>query len=90
MAGPNWGDLDRKREQEEAPATPRFDELCAALFSTGAGAELMNLMRARTIERRSGRGAHDAILREDEAIRRFVASLEAARDRGNKPAPKSG
>jgi hypothetical protein len=88
MAGPTWDEFERIKERSESPDATRFDQLCAQVLTSGSGAELLKLMRARTVEQRSPPRAHEAQLREDEAVRRFVASLEAARDRGNLPKPK--
>lgn len=94
MAGPNWDEFERARPDRAQPApadAARFDELCHLVFASGHGAELMNLIRARTIEKRSVPGASDALLREDEGARRFVQSLEIARNRGAaalKPKPE--
>lgn len=82
MSEPNWNDLERP--QAAAPkADDRFAELCSTVFSSGAGRELLALLRTRTIEHRTSPIAPEAVLRTDEAVRGFVASLERARDRGS-------
>ena len=91
---PAWSEFEQERqaraEQEKLdraqsnPLRDRYYELCAVVFAGGNGADLLKMMRAMTIERRSRPAAHEAHLREDEAVRRFVADLELARDRGSK------
>lgn len=85
MATPTWNDLQRSDQQQPARPSPsalRHDELCALVFSAGHGRELIDLLRARHVERRLPPGAPDAILREVEAVRGFILDLERARDRG--------
>jgi hypothetical protein len=71
----------------EQPAKPpaeydRFNDLCATVFTTADGKELLRLMHANTIDKRSPERSTEPQLREDEAKRWYVASLERARDKG--------
>jgi hypothetical protein len=89
---PSWDELSRpgpKEGGQESPEQKRFAELCATVFSSGAGAELIKLMRARTIERRTPANAPDYQFRGDEAVRRFVEDIETQRDRGIAAKPKA-
>lgn len=82
---PTWDDLRRPTEREpvrESEDVARFATLCASIFSVGVGKELMDMMRARYIERRVPPGASEAMLREAEAVRGFIFEIERARDRG--------
>lgn len=84
-----WEDLRQPAAEAAKPETDetrRYNELCAAVFSTGLGAELLEAMRTRTIDKRTHPRSSEAELREDEAVRRYVASLEESRDRGLKSA----
>lgn len=85
MRTPSWDEFDRGRQAEvSAPSADgrNFFELCAIVFSSGPGRELLAAMRARTIEQRTPANAPDTVLREAEAQRRFVADLELACARG--------
>jgi hypothetical protein len=84
---PSWDEFERDEvtTQKPHPLRERLDALCSQVFNSGAGAELMKLLRAMTIDHRSQARAHEAQLREDEAVRRFVATLDQARERGLKP-----
>lgn len=83
----DWKEFEQRKPEAAAQSEPdrdRYSELCAAVFTSGSGAELLKMMKQRTIERRSGHAAPEAVLREHEAVRSFVASLERARDDGHK------
>lgn len=89
--GATWDQLSTTAKPPapaEAPDAHRYNDLCAAVFTSAAGKELMILMRARTIEMRSRPGAPEAELREHEAMRRFVADIETACERGLKARTK--
>ena len=72
----------RRPPPPDEPPADEFADLCATVFTGGAGKELLAMMRKLTIERRNSANAPEAMLREFEAVRRFVAELERARDRG--------
>jgi hypothetical protein len=87
---PNWTDLERKpaaAPEGERPSE-RFDELCAQVFSGNPGAELLALLHARHVDKRSRPGALEAHLREEAAFRNLVLDLESARDKGLAAAAK--
>jgi hypothetical protein len=93
---PAWNEFEAKR----GPAAPAagvadqdFDGLCAQVFTTTAGRELLAALRDRYIELLENPGAPEATLRVRAAQQRLVRDLELARDRGleaiaakNKPA----
>jgi hypothetical protein len=82
---PTWDDLRRPLERDtvrESGDVARFAELCAVVFAGGPGKELMEMIRARHVERRVPPGASEAVLREAEAVRGFIFELERARERG--------
>lgn len=82
---PTWDDLRRSPEpdvQRESASVERYAELCSAVFTTGSGKDLMEMMRSRYVERRAPAGSSEAVLREMEAVRGFIFELERARDRG--------
>lgn len=85
----SWDEFERRQAEQTVTEKPnpdrdRFFELCATVFSTGSGAELLQELRRITIERRTPIGASEAVLREIEATRHFVSDLVRARDRGLK------
>jgi hypothetical protein len=88
---PNWDDLQRKpaAPAEGGERSDRFDELCAQIFSVNPGAELLALLHARHVDKRSRPGALEAHLREEAAFRNFVLDLESARDKGLAAAAKA-
>jgi hypothetical protein len=56
--------------------------LCAQVFVGGAGADLLKMFRAMTIEKALPEGASADLLRDLEAQRRFVRRIETAAERG--------
>lgn len=80
---PTWGAL---MPPDSAAAQARDDVkamLCARVFSSADGAELMAIMRKETIERvLHASTVSESALRTLEAQRQFVRDIELARDRG--------
>lgn len=77
----SWEKLQGRSQPEDAAPT-RIDELCAQIFSTNPGKELLDLLHAKHVDKKSRTGALEAHLREEAAYRNFVLDLEAARDKG--------
>lgn len=79
---PNWGDLNRKAEPPSNEERARLFELCAEVFSSAPGRQLMVLLRKTTIETRTPYNADEATLRTMEARRGLVFDMEKWRDAG--------
>lgn len=87
-------DREQSGQTDGTPASAdRMANLCALTFTTPAGRELLDLLRAEVIERRVAREVTEASLRFVEAQRQLVLQLEHMRDAGldamakkNKPA----
>lgn len=85
MSRPNWGEFERRQSGPAAEASAErqsFDEICARVFTTPDGRDLLKYLYALYVDRRLPPQAPDAALREAEAQRRLVADLETARDAG--------
>lgn len=76
---PSWSDLN---PTPQASHPDRKGELCAIVFTTPAGKELLSLLRAKHIDRSFNPLADERALRVMATEQHFVRELELARDRG--------
>lgn len=80
--------------QEDTKEQERTDQMIAYAFETDPGKQLLEYLRAITIERRNGPHEPDGALRWSEAQRSLVANLEqrAARhwERAQRPKAADG
>lgn len=67
-----------------------FDRLCLLVLSTGAGADLLKKLRARTIDAPDDPLASESALRVKAAQSQFVRQIEAAMERGRKAMEAKG
>ncbi|MDO8596411.1 MAG: hypothetical protein Q7R45_07290 [Sulfuricaulis sp.] len=67
---------------EPAPRVDEFSSLCARVFHTTDGVELLKMLRAMTVERALPVTATDAALRDLNAQCRLVRQVEVATARG--------
>jgi hypothetical protein len=79
---PSWGDLRPQQVPDEPEAPDRFSLLCAIVFTTPSGKELLDELRRRHIDRRMTPGADERSLRVAATEQHLVRGLELARDRG--------
>lgn len=79
-----WEQFSRSREAGTLtpPDTDTAEELVWRAVSAGTGKDLLDWLRAETIEKRDPERATEAQLRESEAKRNLVHRLEMMRDRG--------
>ena len=85
MTRPSWNDFSRKQAAEPKVTTPgeeSDDDIVAAILSGPRGRDFLRVLYGLTIDKRCRPGATEAELREAEAKRHLVQTLEAMRDRG--------
>lgn len=92
-----WEALAERRQQHRASqgaaeviGDPEFDRLCAAVLLNGPGAELLRMLRKRTIEAPDAVMAPESALRVKAAQSQFVRDIEAAVERGRKASEPKG
>jgi hypothetical protein len=78
---PHWGEFENRRKASP-PAEDAVDELCARIFTTPDGQNLLAFLRSITKERALPPNATSDELRDLEGQRRLVDNLEKARERG--------
>jgi hypothetical protein len=83
---PNWNDLNRT---PPAPREDRIADICARVFITPAGKELLEELRRRYFENGDNPLMAADALRVRAAQQHFVRELERARDRGLAAAVKA-
>jgi hypothetical protein len=76
----SWADLETNRKPEPTP--DQLSVVCARVFNGPDGKELMELLRAMTIDRTLPDSASDNALRALEGQRHLVRRLEIATERG--------
>ncbi len=89
--------LEQRRAQHrdrqnaaEVIGDPAFDRLCASVLLSGPGAELLQMLRKRTIEAADNVLAPESALRVKAAQSQFVRDIEAAVERGRKASEPKG
>lgn len=80
MTEPNWGDLGGA--QPQAPKEDRLSEICARLFTSPDGKELLTELRRRYFENGGNPLAEERALRVRATQQHFVRELELACERG--------
>lgn len=81
MSDPSWDNFVQREERgERAPS--RLDEICAQLFTTPDGRELLIELRKLHFDSIQSPLADERALRVRIARQHFVRELELARDRG--------
>lgn len=81
----DWSEFEQKRDAapvKQAETGPTPQELCARVFLTDDGRDLLTFLRKTFIERPLPRLSPEAALREAEARKALVLYLEALRDLG--------
>lgn len=81
MSEPSWSDLQRPSPKSSA-ADNEFDALCARMFITADGKELLASLRRKHFEHGGNPLADERALRVRAAQQQFVRDIEIARDRG--------
>lgn len=81
---PRWSEFERRQVPAEAsPQTnDTFEDVCARVFTSGDGRELLKHLYAQYIDRSCRPLASEAELREAEAKRALIRDLETRRDAG--------
>lgn len=82
MSEPSWDDLERP--QAQPPKEDRLAALCAEVFTSPSGKELLAELRRKYIDRNVNPLADERALRVIMAEQHLVRDLELARDRGLK------
>lgn len=82
----SWNDLAPKEKPE--PTANEMDRLCAQVFSTGAGHDLLQKLRILYIDKVLPSTADHRALGDLNAQRQLVRRLEDATERGNKALAK--
>lgn len=82
-----WSAFDDRRAASRAPASeqtsdPDLAELCAAVFTTPSGRDLLLKLREEHVDRRHGPAVPSDVLRFYEGQRQLVLGLELQRDKG--------
>lgn len=80
----NWNDLDR---QQPVPKADRIAELCAEVFTSPAGKELLAEWRRLHFEAGDNPVMDDKTLRVRAAKQHFINEIERKRDVGLKAKP---
>lgn len=80
MSEPNWNDLERP--QPQAPKDDRFADICARIFTTPDGKELLSELRRKHFDLGGNPLAEDRALRVRATQQHFVRELELACERG--------
>jgi hypothetical protein len=83
MTEPSWNDLNRT---EPEPREDRLGDICARVFTTPAGKELLAELRRRYFENAIPPTISEPALRVRAAQQHLIRELEIARDRGLKAA----
>ena len=79
----SWNDLSSG--QPAPPKDDRIADLCAEVFTSPAGKELLALWRRRWFDLGDNPLADERALRARAAIQHFLNEIDRARDRGLKP-----
>lgn len=88
MSEPSWSDLERK--PAGPPKDTRLSEICARVFTTPDGRELLAELRRLHFDSFASPAADERALRVRATQQNFVWELEQARDRGLAAAAKGG
>jgi hypothetical protein len=80
MTEHSWSDLEKP--QAQPPVNDRFNEVCALVFSSGAGKELLGLLRTKYFDAPMNQLADERALRLRINQQQFVRELETACERG--------
>lgn len=83
MSEPNWNDLNR--QPVAAPRDDRLAQLCAEVFTTPGGKELLAEWRRRWFELGDSPYADERALRVRAGIQHFLNEIDRKRDAGLNP-----
>lgn len=71
----SWEDLEKKPDPASAEQA-EWARLHAAVFASGPGRDLLERYHRMIVDRASGAGASDALLRHADAQRALIRSME--------------
>lgn len=88
MSAPNWGEFEHRTERKAEGEDQGVAGAAFRLSMTSDGRELLDWLRANTVDRRMAPGLPDAVVREMHGQRMLVQQVEDLIETGREQATR--